>query len=270
MNHFSDTDLVSKIIPIVKKAADKINYIRHTNFNIEIKKDSSPVTLADQVSEKIILEELKKLTPHIPIIAEEQISSGKKIHVQNEFWLVDPLDGTKGFIKKSNHFTINIGLIRNGNPVLGIVACPAYHEIFYGIIHHGAWKLSKKAEVIPLHVTPPLHEKFRILISNRCTKNPHYSEFVNLFPNSSIHEIGSTLKILWIAEGKADLHPRFSPTMEWDTAAPQAILEAAGGYVCDFNNKPLQYGKKKWKNHNFFCSSVPLSAYLNQFHSVNQ
>lgn len=266
MTHFSDTELVSNVISIAQQAADKINSIRQAKFDIKIKSDSSPVTEADQASEAIILHKLKALTPTIPIIAEEEIASGAQISTKSEFWLVDPLDGTKGFIQHSDNFTINIGLIRDNKPVLGVVACPAYHEIFYGIVHQGAWKLDKHGKITSIHVLPPPHHQFRVLFSSRCVKNPSFKKFLQLFDTASVERLGSTLKILRIAEGKADLHPRFSPTMEWDTAAPQAILEAAGGVLHDLNNQPLRYGKTDWKNHDFFCSSIPIDPYLKNFH----
>lgn len=262
MTHFSDTELVSRVISIAQQAADEINSIRKTNFDIKIKDDSSPVTEADKASEVIIIQGLKKYTPSIPVIAEEEIASGIQIPVKSEFWLVDPLDGTKGFIQHSDNFTINIGLIRDHKPVLGVVACPAYHEYFFGVVNKGAWKIDKTGRIIPIHVLSPPNQQFRVLFSPRCIKNPSFEKFLKLFNTSSVERFGSTLKILRIAEGKADLHPRFSPTMEWDTAAPQAILEAAGGIIYDFNNQPLQYGKKNWRNHNFYCSSIPIDSYL--------
>lgn len=267
MNVYSDTELVSKVILIAQQAAEKINIIRHSSFKIEIKKDSSPVTEADQAAEKIILTALKTLTPSIPIIAEEEMSTGKRIETGSEFWLVDPLDGTRGFIKKSNNFTVNIGLIRNYKPVLGVVACPAYQEIFYGIVGHGAWKIDKNNQTSPIHVNHSSNG-FRILTSSARNDNPKQQKFLKLFPIASINDVGSAIKIIHIAEGLADLHPRFNRTMEWDTAAPQAILEAAGGILHDFNNQPLRYKKPHWENHDFFCASTPIDSFLNQFNTI--
>lgn len=269
MNIDPDTEFVSNIINIVRQAAEKINIIRRTNFDIEIKKDLSPVTEADQASERIILTELSKLTPAIPIIAEEEMAAGKKIETGSEFWLVDPLDGTRGFIHKSDNFTVNIGLIQNTKPIFGIVACPAYQEIFYGIVGQGAWKIDKNNQTHPIHVTPPPKNGFRVLTSSARANNIKQDKFLHLFPIASMDHISSAIKIIHIAEGLADLHPRFNRTMEWDTAAPQAIVEAAGGILCDFENKPLHYGKAKWENHDFFCSSVAIDPYLNQFNTLN-
>lgn len=264
MNLHADTEFILRIVDIAQQAAKKINAIRQTRFKVKIKKDRSPVTEADQASEEIILPQLRALTPSIPVISEEEMSAGKQVRTGADFWLVDPLDGTKGFINQSDNFTINIGLVKNYEPVLGVVACPAYQEVFYGAIGQGAWKIDRNGQTSRIHVSPPLSSGFRVLTSSSRTNDANLQAFLRHFPVASLVSINSAIKTIRIAEGKADLHPHFNRTMEWDTAAPQAILEAAGGILNSFDNKPLRYGKPNWENHEFFCASVPIDSFLDK------
>ncbi|MDI2112363.1 3'(2'),5'-bisphosphate nucleotidase CysQ [Commensalibacter nepenthis] len=261
MHPFSDQQLMELAIDLAKQATILINEIREKGLIISTKSDLSPVTQADQASETLILQGLRKAVPSIPIIAEEEASEGIHTHIGSEFWLVDPLDGTKGFIRGSKNFTINIGLVRNHKPVLGVVALPAYQEIFCGIVGKGAWRIDKNGKT-PIHVSTIPTNGFRIITSHNHVNDPQLSKALQGFPTCSINAMGSAAKILRIAEGKADLHFRFNSIMEWDTAAPQAILEAAGGYLRDFDNRPLQYGKEGSRIPPFFCSGTLINNYL--------
>lgn len=263
MHTYSDLQLVTLATELAQQAAEVINKIRSTHFKVEKKADSSPVTEADQAAEKIILAGLRKYVPAIPIIAEEEVAAGKKTTVGSEFWLIDPLDGTREFVRGNDHFTVNIGLIRDNKPILGAVALPAYQTVYYGIVGQGAWRTDAQGTT-PIHVSPFPKEGFRVATSRHYANDPKLKEFLQLFPVSTTEQIGSAAKIIYIAEGKIDMHPRFNPTMEWDTAAPQAILEAAGGMVRTFDNQPLHYGKKDWLNGHFFCSSTPIDCFLDK------
>lgn len=265
MHQFSDQQLMTLAIDLAKQAATIINKIRNKGIEVTTKSDSSPVTQADQASEDLILHGLREYVPSIPVIAEEEMSQGIRTQTQSEFWLVDPLDGTKGFIRGSKNFTVNIGLIRNHKPVMGVVALPAYHEIFCGIVGQGAWRIDPDGQQTPIHVSLVPKDGFRIITSHNHANDAQLSKALQGFPAHSIHSMGSASKILRIAEGKADLHFRFNSIMEWDTAAPQAILEAAGGYLRTFDNQPLQYGKEGRRIPPYFCSGSLIDNYLNNF-----
>lgn len=261
MHSFSDQQLMELAIDLAQQAAIIINKIREEGVIVSTKTDQSPVTQADQASENLILEGLRTTVPSIPIIAEEEASKGIHTQIGTEFWLIDPLDGTKGFIRGSKNFTINIGLIRNRKPVIGVVALPAHQEIFCGIIGQGAWRIDKNGKN-PIHVSALPKNGFRIITSHHHVNDPQLSKALEGFPTCSVNAMGSAAKIIRIAEGKADLHFRFNSIMEWDTAAPQAILEAAGGYLRDFNNQPLQYGKEGSRIPPFFCSGTLIDNFL--------
>lgn len=262
MHPFSDQQLMELAIDLAKQASVIINDIREKGLIVSTKSDLSPVTQADQASENLILQGLRDAAPSIPIIAEEEASKGIHTQIGSEFWLVDPLDGTKGFIRGSKNFTVNIGLVRDHKPVIGVVALPAYQEIFCGIIDQGAWRIDKNGQT-PIHVSTLPKNGFRIITSHHHANDPQLCKALEGFPSCSINAMGSAAKILRIAEGKADLHFRFNSIMEWDTAAPQAILEAAGGYLRTFDNKPLQYGRKGSRIPPFFCSGTLIDNFLN-------
>ncbi|MDI2090618.1 3'(2'),5'-bisphosphate nucleotidase CysQ [Commensalibacter oyaizuii] len=264
MHHASDQNLMSLAVDLAQQAARLINDVRATGIKVCTKSDLSPVTQADKASEALILAGLRAYAPSIPIIAEEEMAEGIKTQVESEFWLIDPLDGTKGFIRGSKNFTINIGLIRNHKPVLGVVALPAYDEIFCGIVGKGAWRIDATGQT-PIHVSTLPKDGFRIITSHHYANDPKLKKVLQGFPIHSVDTMGSASKIIRIAEGKADLHFRFNSIMEWDTAAPQAVLEAAGGYLRTFDNQPLQYGKKNWRNPAFFCSGTTIDSFLNNF-----
>ncbi|CAI3924395.1 3'-Phosphoadenosine 5'-phosphosulfate (PAPS) 3'-phosphatase (CysQ) [Commensalibacter communis] len=264
MHPFSDQQLMKLAIDLAAQATVIINEIREKGLIVSTKSDLSPVTQADKASETLILQGLRKAVPSIPIIAEEETSEGIHTKIGSEFWLIDPLDGTKGFIRGSKNFTINIGLIRNHKPVMGVVALPAYNEIFCGIVGQGAWRIENNKK-IPIHVSTLPKNGFRIITSHNHSNDPQLSEKLENFPACSIKAMGSAAKIIRIAEGKADLHFRLNSIMEWDTAAPQAILEAAGGYLRSFDNQPLQYGKEGSRIPPFFCSSTLIDDYLSNF-----
>jgi 3'(2'), 5'-bisphosphate nucleotidase len=247
---------INHIITITQQAGKAILDIYHTeDFSVESKSDNSPLTKADKAANEIIVSELQRLYPEIPVISEENklLSFAERQH-WNKCWLVDPLDGTKEFIKRNGEFTINIALIENGEPVLGVVYVPISGVTYYGEKHSGAYKIeNEKIEKLDnsfAHYT----EKQNIKV---VASRSHLSAETQLFiddlqkKGKSVEfvSMGSSLKLCLVAEGIADVYPRFAPTMEWDTAAAQAVAEAAGRKVLVHNSDlPLRYNKENLLN----------------------
>ncbi len=247
-----DTAYVELAVGLAAKAAAEILKIRDAGFRVRSKDDQTPVTLADMNAERIITQGLREATPHLPVIAEEEVAAGKVTMPGDEYWLVDPLDGTRGFADGGSDFTVNIGLIRRGRAVLGAVACPLTHEIFYGMIGAGAWKRTP-AGASPIHTREPPAAGLAVMASRHYQHDPKLAEFLAAYKIASLTNIGSAEKFCRLAEGTADFYPRLGPTMEWDTAAPQAVLEAAGGSTRTFEGKTLAYGKPGFENPPFLC-----------------
>jgi 3'(2'), 5'-bisphosphate nucleotidase len=222
----------------------------HGNAEVKLKDDASPVTLADKDSEAIILEALKRLAPDIPVVSEE--ADGKPAALGNRFFLVDPLDGTKEFIKKRSDFTVNIALIEQGRPSFGLVYAPARSLLAVTIAKSEAIEAelapsSRGADLAKLHkkklaVRSADREGLTALVS-LSHLDPETEAFLAKLKIAKRSGAGSSVKFLEIARGLADVYPRFGPTMEWDTAAGQAVLEASGGKVVTTNGEPLRYGK---------------------------
>jgi 3'(2'), 5'-bisphosphate nucleotidase len=219
---------------------------------VQSKEDSSPVTLADMRAEKVIVDGLRA-GAKIPVIAEEEVAAGKVTAGGDEYWLVDPLDGTREFAAGRPEFAVNIGLVRGGRAVLGAVASPATDEIFYGIVGVGAWKTSGPAGPVAISARRPQAAGLTVMASRHYKDDPALSAFLGQYNIASVTNIGSALKFCALAEGKADFYPRLGRTMEWDTAAPQAVLEAAGGAVLTMDGAPMGYGKEGFENPHFLC-----------------
>jgi 3'(2'), 5'-bisphosphate nucleotidase len=196
---------------------------------------------------------LRAATPEIAVIAEEEIAAGRVERHGEMFWLVDPLDGTREFAQMRDEFTVNIGLIRNGQAVLGAVALPAYGEIFAGIVGVGASKIDAAGERAITTRSPPA-AGLVVMASRHHSDDPALTRFLAGYQVAELHNIGSAVKFCRVAEGVADLYPRLGRTMEWDTAAPQAVLEAAGGAVKLMDGSRLGYGKPGWENPDFICT----------------
>ena len=257
-----DPALLALAADLAHRAGALILAIRTRGFKTLQKRDSSPVTEADHAAEILILKGLRAAVPHIPVIAEEETEAGHVHEPGREYWLVDPLDGTREFTALRDEFTVNIGLVRDGRPVLGVVGVPAYGEMFGGIVGPSprAWKRTPAGEH-PIRTRPAPPEGVHVLASRAFTppslaSDPRLDQFLHGRAIASVVYIGSALKIVRVAEGAADLYPRFGPTMEWDTAAPQAILEAAGGRLRDIEGATLAYGKPHWANPGFVCTGT--------------
>jgi 3'(2'), 5'-bisphosphate nucleotidase len=228
------------------EAGRKIIEIFHQGCAVGRKADSSPVTLADEEAEKIILSHLARHYPDIPVIAEESVAAGRVPAIaEKSFFLVDPLDGTREFVDKRKEFTVNIAYIEHGSPVAGIVYAPALGLAFVGKAGK-AEKLVVDADftvVERVAITVREAPTQRLALASRCHDSPATHSFLAQHDISECTNIGSSLKFCLLAEGKADVYPRFTRTMEWDTAAGDAILRAAGGSTLTTDGRPLTYGK---------------------------
>jgi 3'(2'), 5'-bisphosphate nucleotidase len=247
----TDDDLLRLAVNLVAAASVEILAVQRAGFSVQSKEDSSPVTLADMRAEKVIVDGLRAAAK-IPVIAEEEVAAGKVTAGGDEYWLVDPLDGTREFAAGRPEFAVNIGLVRNGRVALGAVASPATDEIFYGIVGVGAWKRGPGG-VLPISARKAPAEGLTIMASRHYKDDPALAAFLDQYKIASVTNIGSALKFCALAEGRADFYPRLGRTMEWDTAAPQAVLEAAGGCVLTMDGAPMGYGKKGFENPHFLC-----------------
>jgi 3'(2'), 5'-bisphosphate nucleotidase len=249
------------IISVAQKAGKAILEIYHSaDFGIEAKADNSPLTLADQAAHQVIVESLKD-TP-FPMLSEE----GKSIEYSERkdweyFWMVDPLDGTKEFIKKNGEFTVNIALIHQNRPVLGVVHAPVLGTTFYALKGQGCYKqVGDERQKLLADDTDTLPEVFKI-IASRSHMNEETTQFINQYPTHELLSMGSSLKFTLIAEGKAHVYPRAAPTMEWDTAAAQIVVEEAGGQVFQFGTEnPVLYNKENLLNPYFVVYGKPIYA----------
>ncbi|MBO1360039.1 3'(2'),5'-bisphosphate nucleotidase CysQ [Acetobacter sacchari] len=248
----SDHDLLALALRLAREAADIINVIRARGFVTQTKSDRSPVTEADEAAEAHIVAALRREAPGIPVIAEEEVAAGRMTEAGESYWLVDPLDGTREFAAGRDDFTVNIGLVRGDRAVLGAMALPAYGQFYEGGVGLGA-RRHDGAGVHDIHVRTPPAEGLAVLASRHYGDDPRLKAFLDGSTIASLGNIGSAVKFVRVAEGVADLYPRLGPTMEWDTAAPQAIVEAAGGEIVTEDHAPLRYGKPGWKNPPFVC-----------------
>jgi 3'(2'), 5'-bisphosphate nucleotidase len=247
-------DLLPEIVAAVEAASAEILAIYRSGFTVRTKADASPVTDADEAAERIILPRLAALLPDVPAISEEAQCGDSAIEdCGRRFWLVDPLDGTKEFISKRDDFTVNVALVENGRPVLGVVSAPAHGLMFSGAgpsTAHGG-KIGKPLQ--PILARPAPTAGIIVLTSRSHENNRRVSDYLEGMLVAERRLIGSSLKFCLIAEGTADLYPRFGNTCEWDTAAGHAVLEAAGGTVTNMDGSPLQYGKEHFLNPGFIA-----------------
>jgi 3'(2'), 5'-bisphosphate nucleotidase len=258
----TDSQLFEAIVAAAIEAGKVAHRIYRGEFNVQRKADSSPVTEADNAAEAVILERLRKIAPHIPIIAEEEVAAGRIPAIGNEFFLVDPLDGTKEFIEKRGDFTVNIALIRDRSPVLGVVYAPAKSSLFAGnVTARSAFRSDQStdtSEAAPRRAIEvrPVPQNGVTAVSSRSHSTPETDSYLALVNVADRVSIGSSLKFCLVATGEADLYPRLGPTMEWDTAAGHAVLLAAGGSVWAPGGVPLLYGKKDFRNSFFIASGT--------------
>ncbi len=251
-------DMLTPLAAIARSAGELIMAIYASDFAVEHKTDTSPVTQADQAAEALILECLAALWPDIPVVAEESVSSSgapELAALGQRFWLVDPLDGTREFLARNAEFTVNIGLIERGRPVLGVVLAPALGRLWAGQVGQGAWVEDQAGRrPIQCRAVPP--EGLTVVASRSHGDAQALTAFLAGRQLAQTVKVGSSLKLCLIAEGQADLYPRLGRTMEWDIAAAHAVLAAAGGRVKTLNGSVLEYGKPGFENPHFVASGI--------------
>lgn len=238
-----------QICAIAREAGAAIMAVYAKEFDIELKEDESPLTCADRAAHEVISAGLKQITPHIPVLSEE----GRSIPYAerctwSRFWLVDPLDGTKEFIKRNGEFTVNIALIENCRVVLGVVFVPARDLLYFGSQGAGCWRQAGAGAPEQIQVRQADHVAGLTVVMSRSHPSPELEGFLGGLRVAEALPVGSSLKLCVVAEGKADLYPRLGPTMEWDTAAGHAIVEAAGGTMTGVDGAPFLYNKENLLN----------------------
>ncbi len=264
MSTIAPPPTVIELLRLAQTAAHEIMDVYASNFAVATKSDLSPVTEADARAEKVILAGLARQYPGIPVLAEEAASSGKDAgHLGNTFFLVDPLDGTKEFVSRNGEFTVNIALIEHGRPVAGVVYAPAIGDMYWGDVAAGAAHATLQPEMsiadarwtkITVRPSPP---EGLTVVASRSHMDAATEAYLANLKVKQLTSAGSSLKLCLVAAGKADLYPRFGRTMEWDIAAGQAVLEAAGGKVLQTDGTPLRYGKatRGYDNPAFIASA---------------
>ncbi|MBL8908314.1 MAG: 3'(2'),5'-bisphosphate nucleotidase CysQ [Rhizobiales bacterium] len=256
-------DNLNRLAAIALRAGREIMTIYGSNVTAREKADLSPVTEADEAAERLILHELAALDPGIPIVSEEAAAAGHIPETADLFYLVDPLDGTKEFLTRNGEFTVNIGLVRDGRPICGVVYAPAKGEIFAGQVGQGAWCAKVNGEAMPEALswtniqTRSATPAEPVVVASRSHMDARTEAWLKAKGRHSLKSAGSSLKFCLLAKGEADYYPRFGRTMEWDTAAGHAVLAAAGGSVATETGEPLTYGKASsgYANPGFIASA---------------
>jgi len=245
-DHFITAKLLNAVIGLAGEAGEQILAIYNTDFNVENKEDKSPLTAADMASHRTICDGLANLTPDIPVLSEESSSIPYATRKQwPRYWLVDPLDGTREFIKRNGEFTVNIALIDGHHSVLGVVYVPVTRLCYFATLDTGAFKQEHDSSARPIHTRKTRMDHFTVAGSRSHGSEQQTAFFNNLGGEPELIAIGSSLKFCLVAEGKVDIYPRFGPTSEWDTAAAHCIVEAAGGSITDTSMQPLLYNTKE-------------------------
>ena len=238
-------ELLPQVVTLARRAGEAILSVYNAadGYDVEDKADNSPLTTADIAAHEIIERGLRDLRPDWPILSEE---SGEVPYREraawDRYWLVDPLDGTREFIKRNGEFTVNIALVEEGVPVLGVVHAPVIETDYFAARGAGAWKRAGDEPAHPIHVRPAPADRLRVA-GSRSHAGDRLAGFLDRLGEHELRPMGSSLKSCLVAEGEADLYPRLGPTSEWDTAAAQAVVEAAGGHVTDTAMRPLRYNQ---------------------------
>ncbi|WP_297834884.1 3'(2'),5'-bisphosphate nucleotidase CysQ [Thermomonas sp.] len=238
-----DDALRDGVIALAHRAAAEILAVYEGEFAVREKDDRSPLTAADMASHRCIVAGLAALTPQVPVLSEESKDTDIDQRRQwRTFWLVDPLDGTREFIKRNGEFTVNIALVEDGVATFGVIQQPTTGALWHGVPGRGAFRREHGTDV-PVHARIPASMPLRVAAS-RSHRDGRTQAIIDTLPDCEVLGCGSSLKFCRIAEGAIDLYPRFGPTSEWDTAAGQAILEAAGGAVLDPRRRPFRYNQR--------------------------
>jgi len=259
--------LLDDLAEAAREAGAAILEVVRRGFDVEAKSDRSPVTAADRAAELVILAALARAAPGVPVIAEEEVAAGRIPRHGDTYFLVDPLDGTKEFVRGGDDYTVNIGLIENGSPTLGVVYAPATRRLHAGVVGWGAWRDEGNGRVAIQ--TRPRGAETTAVASKSHLNQATIDYLEEAVGACSYVSIGSSLKFCILAEGEADIYPRAAPTSEWDTAAGHAVLLAAGGLVDGPDGTALRYGKTAFLNRAFVATSgwkaPPLEPFLEPF-----
>ncbi len=254
--------LLDALLPVARAAGDAIMRIYATDFAVRGKDDASPVTEADERAEALILPALARLAPDIPAVSEEEAAAGRIPAVGERFWLVDPLDGTKEFIRRRGDFTVNIAWVEGGTPRRGVVYAPARRRMFLtladgsSVEETGPLDPEQIGSITPLRVAQADNKALRV-VASKSHRDAETDAYIARYEVGDVKSAGSSLKFCLVASGEADLYPRLGRTMEWDTAAGHAVLAGAGGQVLRFDDlAPLSYGKDGFANP-FFIACAP-------------
>ncbi len=248
-------ELLPRVEALARAAGALILQVYATDFAVQGKPDLSPVTAADELAEAHIVPALQALPPAWPVVAEEAAARGAAPAAGACFWLVDPLDGTREFVARNGEFTVNIALVVNGEPLLGVVYLPVLDQLYAGIVGQGAWRVEQgRRRSIRCRAVPP--QGLSVACSRSHGDGPALESWLQAQVVAERVAAGSSLKFGLIAAGLADAYARFGRTMEWDTAAGQAVLVAAGGSVCDMAGQPLRYGKPGFQNPHFVARGI--------------
>jgi 3'(2'), 5'-bisphosphate nucleotidase len=253
--------LLPGVIDLAREAGRAILHIYgEVDPAVEYKRDNSPLTQADMASHHIIVDGLAKVTPQWPVLSEESREIPfEQRQTWHRFWLVDPLDGTKEFLKRNGEFTVNIALIESGKPILGVVYAPAIGKLYYGARGAGAFK-EEDGAVVPIRTAVPNPGKVRVVMSrSHGSGEENLDRFTGGAPCEFV-SMGSSLKFCLVADGSADVYPRTGPTMEWDTAAAHCVVEQAGGTVTDLDGNAMEYNKPVLLNPGFVASATARRA----------
>ena len=257
---FNRSQVMTDLLDAAKKAGTVIMDVYAEDFDVEYKDDKSPVTEADKRADEVILPLLASAAPAIPVISEESFSHGTTAPQDKTFFLVDPIDGTKEFINRNGEFTVNIALIVDGHPELGVVYAPAINRLFWaekpGCAYEQKWHFRDGAleEPVALETRPQPADGLTV-VGSRSHGSEETATFLKQFNVRNFVSAGSSLKFCLLAAGEADLYPRHGPTMEWDTGAGHAVLRGAGGSVTTLDGGPFEYGKADFRNGYFLARS---------------
>ncbi len=244
MNSSELSTMIPDVVALAELAGQRILEIYDAGFEISDKADNTPLTDADLAAHRAIVDGLTQLTPEIPVLSEESVSIPFETRQQwQRYWLIDPLDGTREFIKRNGEFTVNIALIENHEPILGVIQVPCNGILYYAWREGGAWKRMPEQDAILIQARTPSAEQL-VVAGSRSHQSETITGFLDKIGSHRIFPMGSSLKSCLVAEGQADLYPRLGPTSEWDTAAAQCIVEEAGGKLTDTAMQPLRYNTK--------------------------
>lgn len=247
------SSILPDVIKVADEASERVLHIYQSEFKVKYKDDRSPITAADTASHDVIVKGLRNISRDIPILSEEgEAASWDERKQWRRFWLIDPIDGTKDFTQRTGEFTVNIALIEDGEPVMGVVTAPALKEAFWGIKGEGACKRDRTGKVRRIRVSEP--QEVKRVVASKNHLNEETRAFIEQLGEHEMVQAGSSLKFCRIAEGRADIYPRMGPTCEWDTAAAHAVLMAAGGQVKTTNGMILHYGKEDTLNPQFVAA----------------